>query len=209
VAEQHLGVPVQCGRCARTFTTRADPAAARPPADPAAPPLVRLDVGGASPGQVCQRKEDSFLVQQLSWCNLDELHELAVLVIGNGKGSAAAALAPLLSKVLNGTARDAIAVSDAIAAALRDANAVVVIWDGQVHIGPAGDCRVYHQRAGRLVQVTHQLKLAVGDWLLVACEGLDAAALQAEIAKPSSSAVQRAQQLVERSGQTVIVVRCY
>jgi len=202
VAEQHLGVPVQCGRCGRAFTTRVDPAT------PSASPL-RLDVGAASPGQMHQHNEDCYLVQQLSWCNLDEWHEVAVLVIANGIDGAAAALAPLLSRALNGTARDAAGVPEAIAAARRETNAVVVLWDGQAHIGHTGDCQVYHQRSGRLVQVTNQLQLAAGDWLLVACDGLDAATLQAESAKTSSSALHRVQQLVERSGQTVIAVRCY
>ncbi|HEY7426156.1 MAG TPA: PP2C family serine/threonine-protein phosphatase [Gemmataceae bacterium] len=210
VAEQHLGVPVQCGRCARTFTTRADPTAARTPATPAEPPLVHLDIGGAtSPGEVRRSNEDSFLVQQLSWCNLDGWHELAALAIANDTGGAAAVLAPLLSKALNGVAQNAAGVPEAIAVALREANAVVMIWDGHVHIGHTGNCRVYHQRAGRLVQIGHQLKLAVGDWLIVACGDLDAAALQAEITKTSSSALHRVQQLVERCGQTVIAVRGY
>ena len=200
VAEQHLGVPVQCGRCGRAFTTRTDSVAAQ---------LVRLDVGGASPGQVCPGNENSFLVQHLSWCNLDGWHELAALVIANDVSDVAAALAPLLNKVLNGTPRDAAGVPEAIAAALRKANAVVVISDGQVHIDHAGDCRVYHQRAARLVQITHPLKLAAGDRLFVTCDSLDAAGLGVEIAKASASAVQLAQQLVERSDGPIIAVRCY
>jgi hypothetical protein len=200
VAEQHLGVPLQCGRCRRTFTTRADAA-----------PLVRLDIGAASPD-----KTASFLVQRLSWCNLDQWHELAVLALADGLEGAARA--SLWSKALNGTAKDVAGVPEAVIAALPGANVAVVIGDGQAHIRHAGDGRVYHQRAGRLAQVTHDraalssLKLTVWDWLLVIRNGPDATALQAEIAQTSSSAVQLAQQLIERGGRnhgTVIAVRCY
>jgi protein phosphatase len=299
VAEQHLGVPVKCGRCARSFTTRADPAATTridPTASPPAP--VRLDVGAAtSPGRVRERNEDSFLVQQLVCCNLDAWRELAVVIVADGMGGAAAgdrasglvirgaatALAPLVGNVLNGTNKDAAGAADAITAALREANRVVwstaqqdaackgmgataalaVICDGQVYIGHVGDCRVYHQRGGRLTQVTrdqtlvarmvelgqltpkqalshrarnevtnalgmsakldpasYQLRLAVGDWLILACDGLhahlDDAVLQSEIAAATPSAVQLAQRLVERADElggsdncTVVAVRCY
>lgn len=202
VAEQHLGVPLQCGRCRRTFTTRADAA-----------PLVRLDIGAAASPD----KAASFLVQRLSWCKLDQWHEWAVLVLADG--SEGAALVSLLSKALNGTAKDAAGVSEAIFAALPGANVAVVIGDGQAHIRHDGDGRVYHQRAGRLTQVTRDratlssLKLAAGDWLLMIRNGLDATALQTEIAQTSSSsAVQLAQQLIERSGRNhcaVVAVRCY
>jgi protein phosphatase len=198
--------------------------------------------------------------------------------------TAAAVLAPLLHGALAGPCKDAAAakVPEAIACALREANravqqaardeaagkgmgataAVVVVWDGQVHIGHVGDCRVYHQRAGRLTQVTrdqtlvarmvelgqlsprealrhpsrdevthavgraadlepaaYQLRLAAGDWLVVACDGLhahlDAATLQEETAKAPPSAAALAQHLVDRADQlggsdncTVIAVRC-
>jgi hypothetical protein len=199
VAEQHLGVPLQCGRCRRTFTTRADAA-----------PLVRLDIGAAASPD----KADSFLVQRLSWCNLDQWHEWAVLALADGLEGAARA--SLLSKIVNGTAKDVAGVSEAVIAALPGANVAVVIGDGQAHIRHAGDGRVYHQRTGRLAQVTRDrtalssLKLAAGDWLLVIRNGPDATALQAEIAQTPSSAVQLAQQLIERGGNsTVVAVRCY
>ena len=93
----------------------------------------------------------------------------------------------------------------------------MVIGDGQAHIRHAGDGRVYHQRAGRLAQITRDraalssLKLAAGDWLLVIRNSLDATALQTEIAQISSSAVQLAQQLIERGDRDqgmVVAVRC-
>ncbi len=297
VSEQHLGVLVQCGRCGRTFTTRADPTTPAPPTGLAEAP-VRLDIGAAtSPGRVRERNEDSFLVQHLMWSNLDEAHELAVLVVADGMGGAAAGdrasglvirtagavLAPMLSNVLSGTFADVAGAAAAVAAALREANravwnaaqqdagrkgmgataAVAVVWDGQVHIGHVGDCRVYQQRAGRLTQITrdqtlvarmvelgqltprqaqvhparnevtnavgkasqldlaaYQLKLAAGDWLVLACDGLhahlDERALQGEIVKTAASAIQLAQRLVELTDQlggsdncTVVVVRSY
>ncbi len=230
VAEQHLGKPVQCGRCARTFTTRGEQAGAAP---------VRLDIGVAtSPGRVRPRNEDSFLVQHLVWCNLDQRHEVAVLIVADGMGgavagdrvrglvirAAGAALAPLLADVLNGSAQDASAVSEAITACkgVGAAVAVAVVWDGRVHVGRVGDCRVYQQRGGRLTQILRDqtLVLAAGDWLVLACDGrhahLDENVLQTEIARAVPSAVQVAQQLVERADQlggsdncTVVVARCY
>jgi protein phosphatase len=289
VSEAHLGVPVQCGRCTRTFTTRGESAV---------PATLRLEIGAAtSPGRVRDRNEDSFLVQHLVWSNLDDRRELAALVLADGMGGAAAgdrasglvirsagaALAPLVSSALGGAMRDAAAVPDVIAAALREANravwsaarenaqckgmgatgVVVVIWDGQVSIGHVGDCRVYHQRAGQLAQITrdqtlvarmvelgqltprqalrhharnevtnaigkaaqldfapYQLRLAAGDWLVLACDGLhahlDEKALQAEIAKGPPSAAPMAHHLVQRTDElggsdncTVIAVRAY
>jgi hypothetical protein len=206
VAEEHLGVPVQCGRCARTFTTAPAVAAA---------PRIALDVGAATaPGRVRDRNEACFLVQKLSWCNLDDRHELAVLAIANGPAISkiGAALMPLLNNVLNGTAKD-------IAASGKDIGStatVIVVQDGEVSQVNAGDGRIYHQRAGRLTPVMRPLKLAAGDWLLVSQEDLEAFVLQTEIGKSTCSAVEVAQQLAERSPhhsgsdrRTVIAVRCY
>lgn len=230
IAEQHLGAAVKCGRCGRAFTTTVPP--------------LRLDVGGAAKG-------DGFMVRQLAWCNLDERHEAAVLAIAGDLGrdragdivvrAFDAALTPLLNDLFNGANRDIMAY---ISAALRQANravwqdsackgtgasaAVVVVRDGQVHIGHVGACRVYHHNGGRLTQLSRdgaaalgkapqvetsvqQLKLASADWLLLLRAGLDAAALQAEIAQ-SSSATQLARRILERPGndnRTVAVLRCY
>jgi protein phosphatase len=71
------------------------------PPEPAAPPsrpttgkeiaplpgVWRLDIGGAtSSGCVRPRNEDSFLVQQLAWANLDQRHEAAIVVVADGMG---------------------------------------------------------------------------------------------------------------------------
>src|SRR5262249_32272967 len=50
-------------------------------------PRSRLDVGAAtSAGRVRKRNEDSFLVQQLAWSNLDERHDIALVVVADGMG---------------------------------------------------------------------------------------------------------------------------
>jgi serine/threonine protein phosphatase PrpC len=64
------------------------------------------------------------------------------------------------------------------------------------------------------------LKLAVGDWLIVACDGLHGQvndrALQATVAKAPASAAQLANRLVDMADQsggmdncTVVAVRCW
>jgi predicted Zn finger-like uncharacterized protein len=219
VAEQHLGVPVKCGRCGHTFTTRADPKATMRLEAP--PPVVRLDIGAAtSPRHGRERKEDRFLVQHLVRCNLHERHELAALVVADGGRvipAAVAALAPLLGEVHNGTSKNVPHAAETIAAACQTLSAtlaVAVIWNGQVSIGGVGDCPIYHQSGGRLTRLRRgPLKLAAGDWLVIACDDpLDEAVLQTEIAVTRSSAVELAQRLVERSGSdngTVVAVRGY
>lgn len=210
VAEQYLGVPVQCGRCGRSFTTRGEMAA---------PPL-RLDIASAG------RDAGGFLVQHLICTNLDERRELAVLAIAGEQevGTLRAALAPLLSNFLNGTVRDASSAAEAVAAALEngpDSN-VLVIADGQACLAHAGEGRVHHLRGGQLVpvapNVSTRLKLAAGDWLLLAGAGLhtrlDAPAIQTEIAG-AQDALQAAQKLTERANQrgrdnfVVLAVRGY
>jgi predicted Zn finger-like uncharacterized protein len=202
VAEQHLGVPVKCGRCARTFTTRADPGA----------PAVRLDLGAAAaPGCLSPRDEEPFLVQHLVYSNLDERHELALLAIADGAvmRTVTAALTPLLSSVLSGASKDV----EAFTASCKNLSAtatVIVVWDGQVHLGCLGNGRLSHQRAGQRIEVTRDpMKLAAGDWLFVTGDALSVSALQGEIAKASSSAADLSQRLVEGAGGTVIAVRCY
>jgi len=196
VAEHHLGVPVNCGRCARSFTT-------------AAPPLVSLDIGAAASASGDRpRDELCFLVRRLSWCNLDEPHELAVVVIANGKAlrTAGTALTPMLNM-------EAAASPEALTStckALSPTAAAFVIRDGEVQIVNAGGCPLYHHRAGRLAQVTPPLKLAAGDWLLVSPKELNSPGVQTEISKSASSAVDLAQRLAELSpDQIAVAVRCY
>jgi serine/threonine protein phosphatase PrpC len=155
VAEAHLGKPVRCGQCRRVFT----PPPPAPESDdclptfdealPAVPlrlttprPRPRLDVGAAtSVGRVRERNEDSFLVQHLTWSNLDERHEAALLVVADGMGgydagdrasdlvirTLNASVAPLLAGAMNSKLTDAAggALMSALTDGLRDANRVV------------------------------------------------------------------------------------
>jgi protein phosphatase len=51
------------------------------------PGVCCLDVAGAtSPGKARTRNEDSFLIQHVSWSNLDERHEVALLIVADGMG---------------------------------------------------------------------------------------------------------------------------
>jgi protein phosphatase len=173
--------------------TQAMPAPA--PAPPAAVPC-RLAVGAAtSRGVVRDRNEDSFLVQQWTWSNLDRRHDVALVAIADGMGGHQAGdrasgmvirtlgrvLAPLVSAAVAGQPADTApaAMVQALENALQEANravlqaareepackgmgataVVVLVWDGLAVISLAGDCRVYHQRAGCLTQVTRDQTL--------------------------------------------------
>jgi protein phosphatase len=292
VAEAHLGMTVKCSSCGQLLLTRSTTVR----------PRLRLDVGAAtSPGRVRKRNEDSFLVQQLAWSNLDERHDVAVVVVADGMGGHDAGdrasgvtirtlggcLAGLLGGALSGQLKAPApnVLAETLNYALQEANrgvyrqgqsdpacrgmgatvAAVLIWDGLALLGHVGDCRVYHyQGAGRVCQqVTrdhtlvarmvdlgkltakearnhparnevdraigrqaevepsrHQLTLAAGDWLIVACDGLhahlDGFDLQEEIGKASSSAGGLALYLVDLANQrggsdncTVVAVRCH
>jgi PPM family protein phosphatase len=179
LAEQHLGVTLQCAKCGNLFAAQAPPA------------VPRLDVGSAtSPGRVRSRNEDSFLVQHLTWSNLNERHEIALVVVADGMGghdagdrasglvtrTVSGSLAALLGGALSGQFKGATppVLAGTLAYALQEANrgvlaqargepackgmgataAVVLVWDGLVLVGHVGDCRVYHQHAGRLTRVT-------------------------------------------------------
>jgi protein phosphatase len=207
----------------------------------------------------------------------DEASGLVIRTLGS-------ALAPLLAGVLNGQHRDATpgTLTDALAYALREANravwqrsqadaackgmgataAAVLLWNGQVHVAHAGDCRVYIHHAGQLAQITrdqtlvarmlergdlsaaqalnhparnevinalgkqsqlepalYQGRVVHGDWLLIACDGLQAhvpdATVQEEMTRASGSATHLARRLVGLADQgggsdncTVLAVHC-
>jgi protein phosphatase len=99
----------------------------------------RLEVAGAtSRGRVRDRNEDSFLIEQLTWSNLDQRQEVAVVVVADGMGghesgdvasglvirSVSKALAYLLSGALSGDikAPSASVLADTIDQAVLDAN---------------------------------------------------------------------------------------
>jgi protein phosphatase len=194
VSEQHLGVPVKCHRCGQTFTVKPTVLTSKPPTTepiPQSAGALRLDIAGVtSIGRERSRNEDSFLVQHLTWSDLNQNHQLALVIVADGMGGHAggdqaarvalhtigSSLAPLLTSALGTQKRDVTraGLAKAVDGAIKEANrvvhqagatdrkykgmgataAVVVIWNGRVVIGHVGDCRVYHQHAGHLKQVT-------------------------------------------------------
>jgi protein phosphatase len=208
VADDLLGVPIQCGTCKRSFWVRSPLAG---PAGKTALDLATInagsggrstaaahfDVGGVtSPGKVRTQNEYSFLAQALSWGGHERTGETALVVVADGLGGHEAgeeasnmvvrtvggALLPLLtSEALgHGDKLDTKMVVDTIEAALQGANseihakakqearrkgmgatvAVVVVREGEARIGHVGDARVYHQRSGKLTQLTKDQTLA-------------------------------------------------
>jgi protein phosphatase len=161
VPPEHIGGSVRCGRCLQVFTATAaasgsdetelelqldGPAATQAPLraslEPLAPVGLRFDLGAAtSAGRLRSRNEDSYLVQQLAWCTLDQRRNVALVVVADGMGgydagdrasalvvrAVADGLGGLLTRALaGGQAPDAAESADTIAKALRHANGVVV-----------------------------------------------------------------------------------
>jgi protein phosphatase len=288
IAEHHRGVPVQCAQCGKQFIIRA-PAPAVPRLEIGAatsPGLVRKRnedsflVQHLVWSNLAERHELALLVVADGMGGYDGGDQASGMVIRTVGG----ALTPLLTGALNGQLRDdsAATLLEKIESALLEANAailqrarndsrckgmgataaVILIWDGHALIQHVGDCRVYHQQTGRLLQVTRDqtlvarmveigklrpkealshparnevtqavgkqpdlapapylVRLAPGDWLLAACDGLHAhlehLALQEEIAKAPPSAPALAQSLVDRVNErggsdncTILCVRC-
>ncbi|MBY0528064.1 MAG: protein phosphatase 2C domain-containing protein [Gemmataceae bacterium] len=128
---------------------RSTPAASRAPGgSPAGSaaatmgPSCRLEVGAAThPGRVRARNEDSFLIQSLSWCNLDLRRDIGLFVVADGVGGSEAGdqasglvirvigntLAPLLTGVLTGqqSSVSPAQLVQAIDGAVHSANRVV------------------------------------------------------------------------------------
>ena len=92
VPPEHLGKVIRCPTCKQTFTVRSHgPAATSAPATFPTPAPLRLEVGSAtSAGRVRDRNEDSFLVQHLTWSDLNENHQLALVIVADGMGGHAA-----------------------------------------------------------------------------------------------------------------------
>jgi protein phosphatase len=137
VPDHHVGVPVLCGACRRSFSVRSPLAA---PPGGSGPP--RLDIAGAtSAGRVRDRNEDGFLVQQLTWSSHHERRDAALVVVADGLGGHRAGeeasalliravggtLLPLLSGAPDGRLQDATpgALAEAVASAIQEANRVI------------------------------------------------------------------------------------
>lgn len=166
VNEQLVGKLVRCGKCTQTFVANGasepdedvsfdfnDQAASLMEADPggsatgggnvpAQPGVFRLDIGAATtPGRVRARNEDSFLVQQLVYANLDQRHEIALVVLADGMGGhnagdkasqqiiqqVGASLSHLLAGALSGKIRDesSVMIAQSVEQAIRFANQAV------------------------------------------------------------------------------------
>jgi PPM family protein phosphatase len=127
--------PVPCSSCGKPFAV---PSAAPAPVASS----CRLDIGSAtSKGRVRQRNEDCFLVQHLTWSDLDVCCETALVVVTDGLGgheagdraarlvirTVGAALAGVLVGALGGQRKDTsvAALAGFIAAAIKEANRVV------------------------------------------------------------------------------------
>src|SRR5262252_4974338 len=91
VAEPRDGLVVKCGKCGKTFAIK-PPASSSSPAAPSSraasePAVCRLEIASATTrGLIRGRNEDSFLVQQMSWSNRDQRHEIALVVVPDGMG---------------------------------------------------------------------------------------------------------------------------
>ncbi len=213
VAEQHVGKPVQCGRCSRTFTTRPSAQGHGPP------PVPRLDIGAAASDGSFQT--DCFLVRHLAWTQLEERHELGVLVIAASPmvRTVCAALSPLLRNALGGTNKEAAGVPEVIAGVLETNQpvgnaAVVVAWDGQVYIGRGCGCFLFHYHGGQLSEIPaerpSQRSIVSDDWIVATSEGspakMDPNSIQEDMTK-LPCAGRLAQQWAERSGAVVVALR--
>lgn len=145
VAEKHFGVPVKCYQCGKTFTVQPTVLASKPASTEPIPytaGALRLDIGGVtSIGRERSRNEDSFLVQHLTWSDLNQNHQLGLVIVADGMGGHAGgdqaarlvlrtvgtALAPLLTSALNTEHREVTraGLAKSLDAAIKEANRVV------------------------------------------------------------------------------------
>ncbi len=145
VAEQNLGVPLKCHKCGRTFTVQPTILSSKPASTEPVPHTagaLRLDIAGVtSVGRERNRNEDSFLVQHLTWSDLNQNHQLAMLIVADGMGGHAGgdqaarlalrtigtALAPLLTSALEVQHREVTraGLTRSVDAAIKEANRAV------------------------------------------------------------------------------------
>jgi hypothetical protein len=85
-----MGVPVRCHKCGQTFTVQPTVLTSKPPTTEPIPQTagaMRLDIAGVtSIGRERSRNEDSFLVQHLTWSELNQNHQLALVIVADGMG---------------------------------------------------------------------------------------------------------------------------
>ena len=175
VAEQHLGVPVKCTKCGQMFTVQptvliSKPASTEPIPETAG--ALRLEIAGfTSIGRQRSRNEDSFLVQHLTWSDMNQNHQLALVIVADGMGGHAGGdqaarlalrtigtiLAPLLTGALSSQQREVTraGLADSIDAAIKRANNVV-------HQAAATDKRYKGMGATAAVVVIWNGRVVVG-----------------------------------------------
>jgi protein phosphatase len=136
---------VKCHKCGQVFTVQPTALTSKPPTTEPIPQTagaLRLDIAGVtSVGKARSRNEDSFLVQHLTWSELNQNHQLALVIVADGMGGHAggdeaarltlrtigAILAPLLTTALSAQEHKVTraGLANSIDAALKRANAVV------------------------------------------------------------------------------------
>jgi protein phosphatase len=139
--------------------------------------------------------EDSLLVRQCTWGNLDSRHDVVLVVVADGMGghnagerasglvirTLGSAIEPILTAAIGEPARlpTPESLTETLDRALLEANRVVrqiaqndttckgmgstavavLVWDGHAYVSLVGDCRVHHERAGQLTQITRDQTL--------------------------------------------------
>jgi protein phosphatase len=182
VSEQQQGKAVKCGQCGQVFTVPAAAPPAKPCrldigsattpgkvrtrnedrfivqhltwSDPAtyreiALVLVADGLGGHEAGDVAaamvMSQVGSYLGAMLVSAVSGQLHDASPERLGTS-----------IKDALEGANRNVFdkAQTEPAYKGMAATAAAVIVWDGQVLIGHVGDCRVYHQRADQLTQVT-------------------------------------------------------
>jgi protein phosphatase len=135
-----------CHKCGQIFTVNPTTLTSKPPSTEPIPPtagVLRLDIAGVtSIGRERSRNEDSFLVQHLTWSDLNENHQLALVIVADGMGGHAGGdqaarlalrtigsiLAPLLTSALSIERREVTraGLANSIDAAIKEANRIVL-----------------------------------------------------------------------------------
>ena len=88
VNAQHAGKTVACPHCKKNFAVPdASQSASTSSTSSSSSRMFRLDIGSATNrGQVRQLNEDCFLVQHLTWSDLDYCRETALVIVTDGLG---------------------------------------------------------------------------------------------------------------------------
>src|SRR5205823_11740606 len=139
------GVPLKCHKCGKNFTVNPTVLSSKPVTTEPIPETagaLRVEVAGVtSVGRERSRNEDSFLVQHLTWSDLNQNHQLALVIVADGMGGHAGgdqaarlalrtigtSLAPLLTCALSANQREVTraGLTSSIDSAIKEATRVV------------------------------------------------------------------------------------